>query len=130
MTVSRSVLHSVGKSVFGPVLMLGKRKVVVYGVLAIHLAIGFWLAGYVSFKSSSDWTEVQQALAESELVSSQVGSVKEVFLSPFDFHYRFSGSWAEARLNITAHGVSGIAEFNAELRKSSNGWKLVRLTES
>lgn len=110
--------------------MPSKRKVLAYGVLAILVAIGFWLAGYFSFKTSSDWAEVQQMLSESGPIHSRVGPVKDISLSPFDFYYRFSGTWAEARLHITVHGANGVAHFEAELRKSSNMWEVVRITDA
>ena len=105
------------------------KKALLYGFLAVLVTITFWLGGYAYFVGSDDWHVAQETIVNSKIVTSEVGKVEDISVSPFGFSYRFSGQWGEARLRLLVRGDSGEAKFKAVLEKSKGKWKLAGIEE-
>jgi hypothetical protein len=105
------------------------KKTLLYGLLAVLVTVGFWLGGYAYFVGSDDWRVAQETIASSEVLTSKVGKVKGISVSPLGFSYRFSGQWGEAKLRLLVRGDSGESKCKAVLEKSKGKWKLVRIEE-
>lgn len=106
--------------------MTSKKKLL-YGLLAVLVTIGFWLGGYLHFVNSDEWILAKKAISASEIVTSDVGQVSEVTVSPLGFSYRFSGEWGQAKLRLLVRGDRGEAKYSAELEKTHDNWTLVRV---
>ena len=105
------------------------KKALLYGLLAVLVTMAFWLGGYAYFVGSSDWRLAKEAIVNSETVTSEVGMVTDISVSPFGFSYRFSGQWAEAELRLLVRGDAGESRFKANLEKSDGEWELGRIEE-
>lgn len=108
-------------------MKINKRKILLYGVLAVTVAIGFWLGGYSYFKNSDDWSSAQQLISKSETVISRVGVVQKIALSPLGFYYRFSGDWAQASISMIVTGDKAEARFKANMEMANGRWSLTRI---
>jgi hypothetical protein len=104
-----------------------KRKLLMYGVVAVVVAVGFWLGGYSYFRYSDEWPAAQQVISNSDFVTSSVGKVRKIELSPFGFYYRFSGDWAQARVCIVVTGDKAEARFKADVEMVNGRWSLKRI---
>jgi len=107
--------------------MIKKRKILLYVLIAVVVVVGFWLGGYSYFRYSTDWSAAQQLIAKSEPVTSRVGNVTDVSVSPFGFLYRFSGDWATANATVTVTGDRGKGRFRVELEMVDGRWRIVQL---
>lgn len=103
------------------------KNALLYGLLAVLVTIGFWLSGYTYFVNSDNWHVAQETIANSKIVTSEVGNVKDISVSPFGFSYRFSGQWEQAKLRLLVRGDLGKSKFKAVLEKSKGKWRLVRI---
>lgn len=110
-------------------MKVNSRKLLIYGLVAVTVALGFWLGGYSYFKYSDDWTAAQQLISTSDIVVSRVGKVQKIDPSPIGFYYRLSGDWAEARITIVVAGEKAKARFKADIGMADGRWKLARIEE-
>lgn len=91
------------------------------------MTVGFWLGGYLYFVNSDEWILAKKAISASKIVTSDVGQVSEVTVSPLGFSYRFSGEWGQAKLRLLVRGDRGEAKYSAELEKTNDNWTLRRV---
>jgi len=105
------------------------KKVLLYGLLAVLVAIAFWLGGYAYFVGSDDWRLAQETIVNAKTVTSEVGNVEDISVSPLGFSYRFSGRGGEVRFQLLVRGDSGESKYKAVLEKSKGKWKLIRIEE-
>lgn len=106
--------------------MTSKKKFL-YGLLAVLVTVGFWLGGFLYFVNSDEWDLAKESISASEIVTSDVGHVKEISVSPLGFSYRFSGDWGQAKLRLLIRGDRGEGKYAAELEKTHDNWTLVRV---
>lgn len=106
--------------------MTSKKKLL-YGLLAVLVTVGFWLGGFLHFVNSDEWYLAKESISTSEIVTSDVGHVKEISVSPLGFSYRFSGDWGQAKLRLLIRGDRGEGKYAAELEKTDDNWTLVRV---
>jgi hypothetical protein len=108
-------------------MKISKRKLLLYGALAVTVAIGLWLGGYSYFINSDDWSSAEQVISKSEPVISRVGVVQKITLSPLGFYYRFSGDWAQMHASMTVIGDKAEARFKVEMEMANGRWILTRI---
>ena len=93
-------------------------------VIPVAGVLTFWWGGFLFFKESSDWREIQALLAADHAVRARVGDVRSISVAPLPFMYRFSGDYARATLRITVVGPKG--EYSATVGAIRRGgiWAL------
>lgn len=100
------------------------NKATRYFLIPLVALLAFWFGGFAYFKSSDDWQEIQTLLAQSPTVTSKVGHVREITISPMPFMYRFSGNSGSATLRISITGSLGEYRMTIEAKKTSGVWSL------
>jgi len=111
-------------------VMTRKRKLI-YGGLALTIAVASWLGGYAFFVNSEEWHSAEQVIKKSEIIKSRVGDVKDIELSLWGFRrYSSSGDWARVELDLGISGEKDVAKFFVEIEKSRKGvWTIKQVLE-
>jgi hypothetical protein len=104
---------------------VNRRKLIRYALIPLAAVLVFWWGGYLFFKGSSDWHEVQALLSSDPAIRAKVGQVKEISVAPFPFMYRFSGDYVRATLRVTVVGSSGEHRATVEVERRSGRWAFV-----
>ncbi|MBL1276517.1 MAG: hypothetical protein COB30_010540 [Ectothiorhodospiraceae bacterium] len=110
--------------------MTRKRKLI-YGGLALTIAVASWIGGYAFFVNSEEWRSAEQVIKKSEVIQSRVGNVKYIELSLWGFRrYSSSGNWAIVELDLVIAGDKDVADFSVEIEKNRKGvWKIKQVLE-
>ena len=107
-----------------------RKKKLMYGGMALMIAVASWFGGYVFFVNSEDWSSAKRIIKNTEVVKSRVGDVKDIELFLWGTQYRFSGDWARAELNLEISGEKDVAEFFVEIEKDRKGvWIIKQISE-
>jgi hypothetical protein len=102
-----------------------RGKLIRFLVIPLCAVLVFWWGGYLYFKGSSDWQEVQLLLSADPAIRAEVGDIKEISVAPFPFMYRFSGDYVRATLRVTVVGSSGEHHATIEVERRGGTWSFV-----
>jgi len=103
---------------------MSRQKLIWYALIPLAAVLVFWWGGYLHFKASDDWQEIQALLSADPAIQAKVGEVKEISVAPMPFMYRFSGDYAKATLRVTVVGNSGEHHATVEAERRSGKWAL------
>ncbi len=103
---------------------MSKSKLVRYVVIPLAAILVFWWGGYLYFKGSSDWQDVQTLISDNPVIRAQVGEIKEISVGPFPFMYWFSGDQAQATLRVTVLGSAGVYRATISAKRKNGVWSL------
>lgn len=104
---------------------MSRRTLVRYAVVPLLAVVVFWYGGYLYFRGSSDWQEIQTLLTVDPAIQMAVGEVRGVSLAPLPFMYRFSGDYAKATLRVTVVGTKGEYQSTVEAERRAGRWVLL-----
>lgn len=104
---------------------MSRRTLIRYAVIPLLAVLVFWYGGYLYFKGSRDWQEIQALLAVDPGIHTAVGDVRAISLAPMPFMYRFSGDYAKATLRVTIVGTKGEYRSTVEAERRAGRWVLL-----
>lgn len=102
-----------------------RGNVIRYALIPLAAVLVFWWGGYLYFKGSGDWLEIQALLSTDPAIRAKVGEVKTMSIAPMPFMYRFSGDHAKATLRVTVIGNRGEHRATIEAERRSGRWELL-----
>lgn len=103
---------------------MSKSKLIRGIVIPLIAILAFWWGGYLYFKSSSDWQDVQTLISDNPAIRAEVGEIVEISVGPFPFMYRFSGAEAQATLKVTVLGTAGVYRATIRVKRKHGVWSL------
>jgi len=109
--------------------MLKRRKVVIYGAIAVVVALAFSFGGYAYFLKSDDWLIAKRQISTAQAVTDVVGKVKHISPSPLGFSYRGSGDWSEASVRMRIVGDKAEGQFKVEFEITDGRFALKKVKQ-
>ena len=101
------------------------KRVLIALTVIVALMLAAHVAAYTIAINSDAYAVAAMYLRSDPSIGSQVGTITDVTLAPFDAEMRFTGESGSAAFLVTAETATGKRKIKVLLERHTDGWRVL-----